>query len=264
MRIAAGQFAAGTDTTANLQALLPLIEQAARGGAELVLLPETSLYATTEPSTVLAAIAQPLDGPFVSGIADQARRLGIAVVVGTIEKNPDGLPWNTTVTIGADGRVGESYRKVHLYDAFGYAESDGVSPGEICPPFVLDHGDLKLGVFTCYDLRFPESARRVVDAGANVLLAPACWVAGPGKEDQWATLLRARAIENTVYVVSANQSGPLGTGHSIAVDPAGVVIANAGETPGLVFADLSAARIEAIRARNPSLANRRFQVVARP
>ncbi|MGK9148278.1 carbon-nitrogen hydrolase family protein [Plantibacter flavus] len=261
MRIASGQFSAGTDVEANLERVVALLGEAAAGGAELLVLPEMSGYATSAPPSALAAAAQPLDGPFIAGVAAAAAARSVAVVVGTIEENPDGLPFNTLVAISAEGEIVATYRKVHLYDAFGYAESDGITAGEITEPFVLDLGDLRLGAMTCYDLRFPESARRLIDAGANVILLPAMWITGPGKEDAWTTLVRARAIENTAYVVSANQTGPLATGNSIVVDPAGVVVAAAGEAPGLVFADLEGARIEAVRARVPSLANRRFGVV---
>jgi predicted amidohydrolase len=235
---------------------------ASGGGAELLVLPESSLYASAEPPAVLSSIAQHLDGPFIRGIAARAGELGVHVVVGTAEANPDGLPFNTVVCIDSAGGISGKYRKIHLYDAFGYRESDGISPGEIGRPFLLRFGELRLGVLTCYDLRFPESARYVVDAGANVLLLPAMWISGPGKEDHWATLIRARAIENTCYVVAANQTGPLATGYSLIVDPFGVVIANAGEAPGVVFADLGIERIAAVRDKVPSLANRRFRTIA--
>ncbi|NQX10775.1 carbon-nitrogen hydrolase family protein [Microbacteriaceae bacterium VKM Ac-2855] len=261
MRIASGQFSAGVDVSANLATVLALMAEAAAGGAEFVVLPEMSSYATSKPSTVMASIAEALDGPFVSAVAARAAELGLSAVIGVIEANPSGHPYNTLVAIDASGTVVGTYRKIHLYDAFGYAESDGIAPGEYAEPFVLDFGGLRIGAFTCYDLRFPESARRVVDAGATVLLLPAMWVAGPGKEDAWTTLVRARAIENTAYVVSANQTGPLATGQSIIVDPAGVVIASAGEAPGVVFAELDPVRLDAVRARVPSLANRRFRVV---
>lgn len=263
MRIASGQFSAGTDIDENLASVVALLGEAAAGGAELLLLPEMSSYATSEPPSALAAIAQPLDGPFITGVAAAAAARSLPTVVGTIEENPDGLPYNTLVAIDAEGGITATYRKVHLYDAFGYAESDGISAGELTEPFVLELGDLRIGAFTCYDLRFPESARRLIDAGANVILLPAMWIVGPGKEDAWTTLVRARAIENTAYVVSANQTGPLATGNSIIVDPAGVVIAAAGEAPGVVFAELDPARLDAVRARVPSLANRRFTVVPR-
>jgi predicted amidohydrolase len=252
------------DPAANLGQLGHLMKAAAHGGAELLVLPESSLYASAEPPSVLAAVAQPLDGPFISGVAALAGRLGLPVVVGTTEANPAGLPFNTLVALDASGTIQGTYRKVHLYDAFGYRESAGISAGEIERPHLLDAGGLRLGMLTCYDLRFPESARYLVDAGANVLLLPAMWIAGPGKEDHWNTLVRARAIENTCYVVTANQSGPLTAGYSLIVDPFGVVIASGGEASGVIFAELSRAHIEAVRARVPSLRNRRFRVIPKP
>ncbi|MDQ0922413.1 putative amidohydrolase [Pseudarthrobacter sp. W1I19] len=261
MRIASGQFSAGKVPRNNLQQIARLMEAAALGNADLLVLPESSLYASAEPATVLAVVAEPLDGPFISGIATLAKNLRLPVVVGTTEANPGGLPFNTLVALDAAGAIQGTYRKVHLYDAFGYRESDGTSQGSIEVPSLLSYGQLRLGMLTCYDLRFPESARYLVDAGANVLLLPAMWIAGPGKEDHFYTLLRARAIENTSYVVAANQCGPLATAYSLVVDPFGVVIANAGEAPGLIFAELEPERIAAVRTRVPSLRNRRFRVV---
>ncbi|MDQ0689933.1 carbon-nitrogen hydrolase family protein [Arthrobacter sp. W4I7] len=261
MRIASGQFSAGKVPQDNLQQIAGLMQAAALGNADLLVLPESSLYAGNEPPTALADVAEPLDGPFISGIAALARALRLPVVVGTTEANPDGLPFNTLVALDADGAVQGRYRKIHLYDAFGYRESDGTSQGSFDPPDLISYGQLRLGMLTCYDVRFPESARYLVDAGANVLLLPAMWIVGPGKEDHFNTLVRARAIENTSYVVTANQCGPLATAYSIVVDPFGVVIANAGELPGVVFAQLEPERIAAVRTRVPSLRNRRFRVI---
>jgi predicted amidohydrolase len=261
MRIASGQFSAGREPGENLLQVHRLMEAAALGNAELLVLPESSLYASTEPPSVLAKVAEPLTGPFIRSIAARAKELSLPVVVGTVEVSPGSLPFNTLVAIGSDGTVQGSYRKIHLYDAFGYRESDGTSQGSIGAPFLLSFGQLRLGMLTCYDLRFPESARYLVDAGANVLLLPAMWIVGPGKEDHWSTLVRARAIENTSYVVTANQCGPLATAFSIVVDPFGVVIANAGEGPGVIFAELQPERIAAVRTRVPSLRNRRFRVL---
>lgn len=261
MRIASGQFSAGIEPQSNLRDLGTLMEAAALGGADLLVLPESSLYADTGPASGQPEVAEPLDGPFIGGVAALAKRLNLPVVVGTTEANPDGLPYNTLVALDAEGTVQGTYRKVHLYDAFGYRESEGISSGTITEPFLLSHGQLRLGMLTCYDLRFPESARYLVDAGANVLLLPAMWIVGPGKEEHFNILARARAIENTSYVVTANQCGPLATGYSVVVDPFGVVIANAGESPGVVFAELEPERIAAVRTRVPSLQNRRFRVV---
>jgi deaminated glutathione amidase len=263
MRIASGQFSAGREPQRNLLHIRQLMETAALGNADLLVLPESSLYAGTEPPAVLAEVAEPLDGPFISGVGALAKGLRLPVVVGTTEANPNGLPYNTLVALDAEGAVQGTYRKLHLYDAFGYRESDGISQGTIGEPYLFSTGQLRMGMLTCYDLRFPESARYLVDAGANVLLLPAMWIVGPGKEDHFITLVRARAIENTSYVVAANQCGPLATGYSVVVDPFGVVIANAGETPGVVFAELEPERIASVRIRVPSLRNRRFRVVPR-
>ena len=126
------------------------------------------------------------------------------------------------------GAVSTSYRKIHLYDSFGYKESDALRAGPLAP-VVVDVAGFRVGLMTCYDLRFPELARLLVDHGAEVLVVPAAWVAGPRKVEHWRTLVRARAIENTVFVVAAAQPGPRYSGHSMVVDPLGDVLAEAGE-----------------------------------
>jgi predicted amidohydrolase len=114
---------------------------------------------------------------------------------------------------------------------------------------------------TCYDLRFPEVTRRLVDAGADVVLMPAEWVPGPLKEVHWTTLLRARAIENTVYLAAADQCGESGAGNSMIVDPMGVVVAALGEEEGLATATLDTSRITRVREKNPAIRLRRFSVI---
>jgi deaminated glutathione amidase len=168
---------------------------------------------------------------------------------------------NTLIYVDPSGTLAGCYRKVHLYDAFGYRESEWVLAGELgaADTFVVD--GLRVGAQTCYDLRFPETSRRLVDAGADVVLVPAQWAAGPLKEDHWTTLLRARAIENTVFVVGADQAEPIGAGASMIVDPMGVTLAALGEQDGLITADLDRHRLDDVRAKNPSLAARRYRVV---
>lgn len=156
------------------------------------------------------------------------------------------------------------YRKVHLYDAFGHRESDRLEAGHAdAEPLVLDVAGLRFGVMTCYDLRFPESARRLVDAGADVLVVPAAWAAGPMKADHWRTLARARAIENTAVVLAVGQAGRGVTGRSVLVGPDGVVGLECGETPEVRTIDLDQQSLAHVRETNPSLANRRYDVVPR-
>ena len=132
-------------------------------------------------------------------------------------------------------------------------------PGPLAPALVT-LGGLSVGLMTCYDLRFPELARALVDHGAEVLVVPAAWVAGPRKVEHWRTLARARAIENTVFVVAAGQPGPRYTGHSLVVDPLGDVLAEAADGPALLRATLTREGLDRARATNPSLANRRLHV----
>jgi predicted amidohydrolase len=155
------------------------------------------------------------------------------------------------------GSATADYRKIHLYDSFGYQESRVLAAGAI-EPVVLELGGFTVGIMTCYDLRFPELARRLVDEGAEVIVVPAAWVAGPRKVDHWTTLLRARAIENTVYVVGVGQPGPRYSGHSMVVGPLGDVLVEAGEGPAVLHAELDPAEVVSARRTNPSLANRRL------
>jgi predicted amidohydrolase len=259
---AVAQFCAGLDKQINRKLVTEAIASAAEAGAELVVLPENSMYADPKPAGEDTDYPEPLDGPFATTVADAARANGVTVVAGLTERlATDARPSNTVIAVGPDAAPLAVYRKVHLYDAFGYRESDRVTPAEITAPAVFDLGGLRFGLMTCYDLRFPEMARHLVDAGANVIVVPAAWMVGPAKEDHWRTLLRARAIENTCYLLAAGQSGPYCTGQSLIADPMGTVVACAGELPGHGIAALSEHRIDTTRTTNPSLANRRFRVV---
>jgi predicted amidohydrolase len=259
--VAVAQFTAGTDKEVNLGLATGAVASAAAAGAELVVLPESCMYA--DPSLTPGDFAEKLDGPFVTGLAAAARAAGVTVVAGMTEYLAGAeRPSNTVVALGPDGSLSGVYRKIHLYDAFGFRESDLVVAADILPePLVLDLGGLRFGIMTCYDLRFPEMARYLVDAGATAILLPAAWLAGPAKEEHWRVLVRARAIENTCYLVAAGQTGPFCSAQSMVVDPMGTVLACAGDAPGQALAQLSAERVADVRAANPSLVNRRFRIV---
>ncbi|WP_181786243.1 carbon-nitrogen hydrolase family protein [Streptomyces phytophilus] len=253
------QFAATTDKAANLEAAAGLVATAAARGSDLVVLPENSMYADPDPRAETASKAEAVDGPFATAIGALAKEHGVAIVAGMTEAAAGGKPSNTVLAVDSTGEQFGVYRKVHLYDAFGYRESDRVQ-AQPAKALTFRLGGLTVGVMTCYDLRFPEMARFLVDAGAEAVVVPAAWVAGPVKEDHWTTLLRARAIENTVYVLGCGQTGPVSCGQSAIIDPMGQIAASAGETPGVASAVLDAARVAEVRAKNPSLANRRFSV----
>jgi predicted amidohydrolase len=258
MRIAVGQLAASEDWRRNLDTCTALIEQAGAGGADLLVLPEGVLARFTDDFSRLRTAAQPLTGPFVTALTAATAGGAMTVVAGVHEPAPDGRAYNTLVAL-RDGRQVAAYRKLHLYDAFGSAESDNVVPAD-GPLVTLDVAGLTVGLMTCYDVRFPELARLLTLAGAQVLVLPAAWVKGPHKERHWELMLAARALENTVYVVGAGECGPRNIGHSMVVDPLGVVVARLGEAPGLLWADADPARVADARSRLPVLANRRFDV----
>lgn len=263
--VAVVQFAPSTAPAENLDAVREHVRTARERGARVVVAPEYSMFAVTRLDERVVAVAEPLTGPFVTGLGAIAREFGVFLVAGTVEQVAPGGDRirNTLVVLGPDGSLVTRYRKVHLYDAFGHLESDVVEPGAIEAPATFTVGDITFGMQTCFDLRFPEGVRRVAAAGAQVLLLPAQWIPGPGKVDQWSTLVRARAIENTVYVAAADQAAPRGAGASMIVDPAGAVLAELGDEPGVLTAGIDLAYLSKVRTANPSLALRRFAITER-
>jgi predicted amidohydrolase len=263
MRVAIAQFTANLDPGVNREEIRKLTADAASRGAELVVFPEAAARDFGDPSEPLAPVAEPLGGPFTETVADLARKHELVVAAGMLERiEGSQRVHNTVVVAGPGGDLLGAYRKLHLFDAFGHRESDRIEPGD-GPTLVFQHGDFSFGVLTCYDLRFPEIARDLVDQGANVLLLPAAWVQGPLKEDHWVTLARARAIESTSYLLGASQVGNIYTGRSLIVDPLGVVVAALGDRPGVAVAEIDAERIAEVRERVPSLRHRRYAVSLR-
>ncbi|MBV2367103.1 carbon-nitrogen hydrolase family protein [Streptomonospora nanhaiensis] len=264
VNVAVAQFAPGEDKPANLAAAGRLVAEAADQGARVVLLPEYAMFTAPRTDERFVAAAEPLDGAFVAGLARLASASRAVVVAGVVESAPGGERFrNTLVAVAPGGEVVALYRKLHLYDAFGVTESDVVEPGAIEEPRTFTVDGLTFGLQTCFDLRFPEVTRRIADAGAQVLLLAAEWVPGPLKEDHWTTLVRARAIENTMYVAAAGQNAPTGSGNSMIVDPMGVRLAALGEQTGIAVAHISDERLTEVRTKNPTLALRRFSVTAK-
>jgi len=262
MKVAVAQFSAGMDKAANLERIIALAERAAGEGAELVVFPEAAMCDFGHATDDLRGLAEPLDGPFVGAMRRLAAHHRLTLVAGMFESIPgDQRIYNTAVVVDpVEGLVG-SYRKRHLFDAFGDVESDRIRPGEDEPPLLDIHG-FKVSVVTCYDIRFASFIEGVADRGADVLAVPSAWVAGPLKEEQWAVLVRARALDNTMYVAGAGQTGTSYTGRSSIVDPLGVLVAGLGEAEGVATAAISRERLQAVRARLPLLAGRRKRVIA--
>jgi deaminated glutathione amidase len=266
MRVAAIQLATDLEKDENTRGAVELVEEAARRGAKLVILPEATMCSFGGQTTELHPFAEPLDGPFVTALEKVASTSGTTVVAGMFEITADEhRVHNTVVAVGPSGLVG-AYRKLHVYDALGWRESDRIKPGhpEQDGTLVFELGGFAVGVMNCYDLRFPELARTLAQRGATILAVPANWVNGPGKAETWTTLLRARAIENTAYVVAAAKPVPECAGHSMIIDPLGRVMTSmSGGGEGVLTADISNQVLESVRAELPVLGHSRFEVQPR-
>jgi predicted amidohydrolase len=242
------------------------VSAAAAQGAGLVIFPEGT---QARFSADLPAVAEPVDGEFCHGLADIAKANELAIVAGVFEPAPGGRVFNTAVAFDRDGDLVAAYRKIHMFDALGHRESDSVTPGD--EVVIASLGGLRLGFMTCYDVRFPELARALAVGGADLLVLPAAWAAGTFKEEHWVTLVRARAIENTVWLAAAGQVPDLGEpptkaatgiGRSMLIDPMGVVRLDLGPAEGVGVGDVDVEQTASVRAVLPCLANRRTDVLA--
>lgn len=260
MRIACAQILAGTDPAGNLELVADYTRRAADAGARLVVFPEGTMSRFGVP---LGPVAEPIDGPWADGVRRIAAEAGITVFAGMFTPAPDGRVTNTVLATG--GGVEARYDKIHLYDAFGFAESDSVAPGH--EPVVVDVDGVGVGVTLCYDIRFPGLYTELADRGATVITVSASWGAGPGKVDQWTLLARARALDSTCVIAATGQAypgpefarstkAPTGVGNSIVCSPWGEVLALAGDDPQLLVCDVDIDGVAATRDTLAVLRNR--------
>jgi predicted amidohydrolase len=269
VKVAAVQLNSGADVAANLAVADRLTRAAAADGAKLVVLPEKWTAIGSEDD--LRAAAEGLDGAALAWARATARELGIDLVAGSILERVPGQAKlaNTSVHVDPQGELRAVYRKIHMFDVeVGgrvYRESELEQPGdEIVVSETAD--GVELGLSICYDLRFPELYRILAIRGARIIALPAAFTLATTR-DHWEVLVRARAIESQAFVIAANQVGehPGGGseipqhsgGRSMIVDPWGVVLAQASDRAGQIVAELDLERQLEIRARLPSLANRR-------
>ncbi|TGD88966.1 carbon-nitrogen hydrolase family protein [Mycolicibacterium sp. CH28] len=260
MRIALAQILADTDPAANLKLVEGYTRDAADAGARLVVFPEGTMCRFGVP---LAPVAEPLDGPWADEIRRIAHSAGITVLVGMFTPAADGRVTNTVLAAGPG--VDAHYDKIHLYDAFGFAESDGVVPGR--EPVVITVDGVGVGLTLCYDIRFPTLYTELADRGAQLITVSASWGAGPGKLDQWTLLARARALDSASFIAAAGQAypgdelatatkAPTGVGGSLVASPLGEVVASAGADPQLVVADIDVDHVAPVRETLGVLRNR--------
>lgn len=261
MKVAIAQISSGREVADNLRLVAEQTAAAAAQGAELVVFPEATMRAF---GNTLTEIAEPIDGAFGQEVSRIARDAGITVVVGMFTPGSGDKVRNTLLVAGPDGqRIG--YDKIHLYDAFGFAESDTVDAGteEVRIPV----GDATVGLSICYDVRFPQLYIDHARAGAQVVVVSASWGAGPGKLEQWKLVTQARGVDATAFVVASAQAdpkasgvdakpgAPTGVGHSRVISPFGEVLAEAGAGPELLVVDLDLDRVAEARKALPVLEN---------
>jgi predicted amidohydrolase len=270
MRAAAIQLNSTHDKARNLATAERLVRAAAGDGAELVVLPEK--WSVLGEADVLRAGAEPIDGPALSAAAGWARELGLHLVAGSITERVDaeGRLANTSVLFGPDGERVAVYRKIHMFDVdvggVAYRESATEDPGDEI--VLAPAGPVEFGMAICYDVRFPELLRILAIRGAKVITLPSAFTVPTGS-GHWEVLVRARAIENQVFMVASGQIGPVpphyeSWGHSMIVDPWGKVLAEAPDEECFVAADLDLAEQERVRESLPALANRRPAVYEWP
>lgn len=258
MRIALAQLLSSTESDANLALVRDFTAQAAAQGAELVVFPEATMCSFARPR---AEAAEPFDGPWANAVREIAKAEGLTVVVGMFTTTGHPQVHNTLLVTGA---VEARYDKLHLFDALGYAESRQIRAGDRAVSFEL--AGHRLGLATCYDVRFPGQFTHLAAQGAEAILLPSSWADGPEKLHQWRTLVTARAMDATAYVIAVDQARPpaaeegrtpTGIGHSMVVGPTGTVLLELGEAPELAIIDLDLSTVAETRERLPVLRHAR-------
>ncbi|GAA0520407.1 apolipoprotein acyltransferase [Saccharopolyspora subtropica] len=263
MRITLCQIVSGPDPKANLELVADGVRRAAEAGADLAVFPEATMACF---GIKLEPVAEPLDGPWATEVRRLADEAGIAVMAGMFTPADDGRVVNTLLITGRG--LDTSYDKIHLFDAFGFTESRTVAPGS--EPVTVDLAGTRIGVATCYDVRFPGLYTTLADRGATVIVTAASWGSGEGKREQWELLVRARALDSTSWVVACGQAdprsvgrepsgrAPTGIGHSLVASPTGQVHAQLADAPDVLVVDLDPEVVAQARQAIPVLANRRF------
>ncbi|MBB4824144.1 putative amidohydrolase [Sporosarcina luteola] len=259
MKVAIAQFKTSTDKEENLQKAISYIHKSGKEGADFVILPEFFMGLTLGDSAKRPVdYAEPIDGSFVQQLCSAAKENHVYVIGGIFELSDEDVnrAHNTTVVINKQGKLLYRYRKTHLCDSFSSKESDTIIPGKEAFPIIeTEFG--KLGLVVCYELRFPEVTRQLILNQADFIIVSSAWYNGILKEDHWEVLLRARAIENTTFMIAANQTGNIFSGRSMIVDPMGVVVSSTGEEEDLIVTTIDLDRIQRVRNIVSNMEHRR-------
>jgi len=262
VKAAVVQFKASTKKEGNLKKIISYISKAAAKNATLCAFPEFMMFYTNscQTSKQLASLSETIHGNFVTTIANAAKENHIQVVGSFYEKSQKkDRVYDTSFVIDKSGKVISTYRKIHLYDALGFRESDKMASGsKIAKPVKTSIG--KIGMMICYDLRFPEMSRSLAVAGSEVLIVPSAWVKGNMKEEHWITINKTRAIENGCYVIAPDQVGNIYCGRSLVVDPYGKILLDMKKKQGIDFVNIDLNKVKQTRKVLPLLKNRRTDV----
>ena len=250
----------------NLRASVDFISMAADRKASLICFPEFQMAFSPlkqSPKDLANNVAERIDGGnFVTVLCRSARKNKIGVIATVYEKNKDKNEfkvYDTAVIINNKGQITSVYRKIHLYNALGFKESDKLIQGNVIEkPVSTSVGNI--GLMICYDVRFPEMSRILTVNGADILAVPSAWIYGIMKEDHWRTMIMARAIENGSYIIAPDQVGNIFSGRSMVADPFGTVLVDMGDKEGIEIVEIDKDRVVKIRESLPLLKNRRLDV----
>jgi deaminated glutathione amidase len=262
-RIAVVQLKSDTDKMKNLAQSKDYIKEARYKKAQIICFPEFQMgFSPSDQKPIeLREISETVNtGNFVRSLSRYAKENGIDIISTIYEKvRTKNKVFDSALAIKKNGVIMAHYRKIHLYDALGFRESDKFLAGNsIEKPFQFDAA--KIGLMICYDIRFPEMSRILSVQGAELLVIPSAWVHGIMKEEHWQTFIKARAIENGIYVIAPDQVGNIYTGRSMVVDPFGTVLLDMGNKEGMEVVELKKSDIIKVRAQLPLLKNRRTDV----
>lgn len=252
------QWKSGSSVTDNLSFITAKINDTEKD--TLIIFPEYSmLYPDYSNPDAFISSAQNYDDYFIRTISEAASKKSVDVIINFVEKNY-GKPFNTSLHINSSGRISGRYSKTHLFDSYGFSESKLYERGNTIPePFLL-YGKIPVAMEICYDIRFPEISRIYSLQGARILIVQAGFYRGHLKYETWATLLRARAMENGVFVLAADQSGEDFIGHSMVVDPYGQVLMELGEDPGDMQGEIDLSIVDSYRDSVPVIKHRRIDL----
>jgi deaminated glutathione amidase len=249
----------------NLIESLKYIKEAADRQADYIFFPEFQMAFSSNTQTLdeLYKIAETLsDSKFIKRLCQYSKNYKIGIIGTFFEKNPykkDKRVFDTAFSTDKNGKIVSVYRKLHLYDAFGFKESLKFSRGDKIPKLITTPIG-KMGLMICYDIRFPELSRILTVNGSDIIVIPSGWIHGIMKEEHWITMLKARAMENGVYVIAPNQVGNIFCGRSMIVDPLGSILTDLGDKIGVEFVEIQRERIDEVRKTLPLLKNRRTDI----